>query len=364
MNRKQIIACGLIVFLILFGTAAYVSWQMMFGPMYRLGSVAAQAQSEDFLPAVTSESPGLWRVEPEISLYFQSFGQGRPVLVVHGGPAVPPSGEWAGLADLKGNFRFIYYHQRGCGRSTRPFNRFEGGNVYGHILELESTLGIGAQIADIERIRRILGEDRLLIIGHSFGGFLATLYAAEFPNHVEKLVLVAPAGLTRKPSPQTDLFALTSANLEAEDHLLFEALRADYFDFTKHFSKSEAELASMHLEVGTYILRAMGYQASSKPLLESQGLPSAGGWGAFAMYFSLGRNWEFSRALDIVKAPTLVITGVDDHLAKPGAEQYRSIDGAAFTEIKADEPSGQAGHMIFDDAPKGFGKVVAEFLLN
>ncbi len=53
---------------------------------------------------------------------------------------------------------------------------------------LEQTLGISAQVADIERIRRILGEEKLIMVGHSFGGFLASLYAAEFPEHVARMV--------------------------------------------------------------------------------------------------------------------------------------------------------------------------------
>jgi proline iminopeptidase len=69
----------------------------------------------------------------------------------------------------------IHYDQRGCGRSTRPIDRFSSPSFFDHI----------------ERIRTILGGDKLVLIGHSFGGFLASPYAAEFPQHVKALVLVA-----------------------------------------------------------------------------------------------------------------------------------------------------------------------------
>jgi len=81
--------------------------------------------------------------------------------------------------------------------------------------KLDQTLGLGAQIADIERIRQILGEDKLILVGHSWGGFLASLYAAEFPEHVTALIW-SPR-LTRwscpKPDAESDLFASVRAKL-------------------------------------------------------------------------------------------------------------------------------------------------------
>ena len=39
-------------------------------------------------------------VEPDIKLYHFAMGQGRPVLIVHGGPGRPRLKPWAGLAPL------------------------------------------------------------------------------------------------------------------------------------------------------------------------------------------------------------------------------------------------------------------------
>lgn len=91
-----------------------------------------------------------------------------------------------GLENLKKDYRFIYYHQRGCGHSTRPIDTFKSQNFMQNVTVLNKVLGLSAQLADIERIRRILGHERLILVGHSYGGFLASLYAAEFPEHVEK----------------------------------------------------------------------------------------------------------------------------------------------------------------------------------
>lgn len=364
MTLTRFLLGGAVAVLLLLVTGVVFLWQMMNAPMYSVGDAGDLMKSNEAIPHSAASSAGTWAVARGIELRHQSHGRGKPVLVLHGGPAIPHSGPWKGLAGLTDRYEFVYYHQRGCGESTRPFDRFEHRNTYRNIVKLESTLGLAEQIADIERIRVCSGQERLTLVGHSFGGFLATMYAAEFPERVEKLILVAPAGLIRTPSPETDLFELTAMSLDEADQVRFEELRSAYFDFAGHFGKSEAELAWLHLEVGVYILRAMGYESPELPHDKPDVLPSAGGWGAFAMYFSLGRQWDFSRAVSQIQVPTLVITGADDRLAKPGTQQYAMIESAEFVELTTEDQGAQAGHNVFDEVPVAFGDAVAAFLGN
>src|SRR5207249_1585729 len=96
--------------------------------------------------------------------------------------------------------------------------------------ELERTLGIGAQVADIERIRHILGQKRLVLIGHSFGAFLASMYAAEFPEHVAGLVLVAPSGVLVLPG-EADFFEVIGERLPKDQRDDYKGFLQDYFGF-------------------------------------------------------------------------------------------------------------------------------------
>jgi proline iminopeptidase len=70
-----------------------------------------------------------WRVEPDIELAHFVVGEGRNVLVLHGGPGQPFTGPMRGLEPLTSEFRFHYYDQRGCGESTRPIDHFESKNM-------------------------------------------------------------------------------------------------------------------------------------------------------------------------------------------------------------------------------------------
>ncbi len=360
MSSKRNIKRGLIgvvslVLLVLIGGWCW-SW-LLSQPLYAVGDVAKGKNLRGALAPPEQVEASHWQVEPDIRLAYDVHGEGTPVVVVHGGPGIPYREAWSGLERLEDRFRFYYPHQRGSGESTRPFDRFSVGNYYENMTELEQTLGLGAQIADIERIRRILGRDKITLIGHSFGGLIATLYAAEFPERVDRLILVAPAGMLTPPNEERNLFELVRAELGAEDRPEFDALMIEYLDFGSLFSKSSSELIELQERVGEFILRAMGYDPSSM----SPGT-RIGGWTAFAMYFSCGTAQDFRPALRRLKAKTLIIVGEDDRMSLPGARSYEPIEGARFVIVERDPGDRRSGHFVFEDSPEGFCSAVEKFL--
>jgi proline iminopeptidase len=54
-------------------------------------------------------------------------------------------------------------------------------------------VGWREHVADLEALRQLWALDRLIILGYSWGGLLAQLYATEHPDRVERLALVCPA---------------------------------------------------------------------------------------------------------------------------------------------------------------------------
>lgn len=352
--RRILIGVGALAVILIAG-ACLGNWWMK-QPLYRFGSVRKGENLRGPLQPPPQIEPNRWRVENDISLAYETYGEGHPVIVIHGGPGMPYEKIWKGLEPLTDRYQFYFYHQRGCGDSTRPFDRFEG-NFYENMIELEGTLGLGAQIADIERIRQILGQEKLTLIGHSFGGFIASLYAAEFPERVEKLVLVAPAGMLTPPDEHRDIFQQTRAKLESEQVAEFDALKMEYFDFANLFSKSDDDLAELHLKLGEYLLQAFGGEPS-----ELNSGTTVGGWSVFALYFSVGRAQDYRPALKEIKAPTLIVQGKDDGIAMAGTKSYKPIRGSQFVLIECEDASQPAGHFVFDQAPSQFEQLIEKFL--
>jgi proline iminopeptidase len=346
MSRPLIIG-GLVLVGLIVAVSVFV-WLQMQRPLYSPGMLREGKTEVSLVPPAQS-TDGLWRMEPGIDLHHFAVGEGRNVLIVHGGPGYPYTQPWSGLHDLTASYRFHYYDQRGCGRSTRPVDAFVSKNMYTNMQTLERALGISAQIADIERIRQILGEDKLILIGHSFGGFLASLYAAEFPEHVEALVLLAPADVLVMPQESDGLFGAVRKRLPEDQLAAYDAYMAEYFDFKTLFTKSESELAALQNGFGRY------YGAVLETALPPQGEP--GGWMVWAMYLSMGRRHDYRDALASVSAPVLVIHAADDLQTESVSQMYADAFLNARVNVIDD-----AAHFAFIDQPEAFGALVGEFL--
>lgn len=325
-------------------------WYWMEQPMYTPGMVrAGQNLRAPLAPAEPLPDGRFWKVEPDLQLYHFAVGNGRNVLIVHGGPGLPYTHAWPGLEPLAQSFRFHYYDQRGCGQSTRPFDRWTSTNYYENLTTLERTLGLGAQIADIERIRRTLGDEKVILIGHSWGGFLASLYAAEFPERVQALVLISPADMLVMPQPDGGLYEEVRRRLPTNLQSEYAAYLDAYFNFQNLFSKDETSLAESNARFGKY------YAAVSQAAIPEQGRP--GGWMVQAQYFSLGKRHDYREALKKVTAPVLVIHGADDVQSEKTSRAFADVfPNRQFRVIQ------NATHFSYSDQPQEFASVVGSFL--
>jgi proline iminopeptidase len=362
MRKKvTLFIVGLVVLVAISGIAV---WWLMGQPLYEPGMVRSgkNLRSSLVLPKQTSEEP-YWLVEGDIRLFYHTQGAGRPVLVIHGGPGFPIRRPLMALERLAGQYKFYYYDQRGCGRSTKPFDRFASRNFYANMKELERTLGIGAQVADIERIRQLLSQEKLILIGHSFGAFLASMYAAEFPEHVANLVLVAPSGVLVLPDTEGGFFQVIREHLPEEQRVDYDRFLADYLDFGQVFSKSEEELAKLNGRIGGFFLAASGERVSG----DANESADNGGWMVQAMYFSMGKRHDYRAALRVVQAPVLVVHGENDLVPERVSRMYvDSFPNARLQVIKNcnTRAAGRAGHFLFSDQPEELATVVGRFLVD
>jgi proline iminopeptidase len=109
-------------------------------------------------------------------IYVEQCGNpaGVPVLVLHGGPGGGCSPAMRRYFD-PAVYRVVLFDQRGCGRS-RPHAEVTHNTTWD-------------LVADIEVIRKVLGIERFILFGGSWGATLALVYAITHPDRVRHLVL-------------------------------------------------------------------------------------------------------------------------------------------------------------------------------
>lgn len=142
----------------------------------------SRRDSDGRYPAIEPFETGMLDVGEGNLVYWERCGNkdGRPVLVVHGGPGSGCSVNQRRAFDPE-RCQVVLFDQRGCGRSTphasEPTTRMECNTTH-HL------------IADMELLREHLGIARWLLFGGSWGSALTLAYAMRFPERVSEIVLV------------------------------------------------------------------------------------------------------------------------------------------------------------------------------
>ncbi len=109
-------------------------------------------------------------------IYWEKIGNpaGLPAVFLHGGPGGGCTPEQRRLFD-PARYNVLLFDQRGCGRSA-PFASLENNTTW-HL------------VADIERLRAVIGAEKWLVFGGSWGSTLALAYAETYPQRVTRLIL-------------------------------------------------------------------------------------------------------------------------------------------------------------------------------
>ena len=121
-----------------------------------------------------------------LSLHYAECGEGAPVIFVHGsGPGASGHSNFADnmRAFARAGFRAIAVDLLGYGDSSKPTDK-------SYTLDLH----VPALKAFVDKLK--LG--RLSLVGNSLGGAVSMRFAMDYPELMERLVLLAPGGLAPK----------------------------------------------------------------------------------------------------------------------------------------------------------------------
>ncbi|KIK59179.1 hypothetical protein GYMLUDRAFT_170030 [Collybiopsis luxurians FD-317 M1] len=103
-----------------------------------------------------------------------------------------PMAQWAG----KHNTSVYAIDWLGMGRSSRPPFRVRASknDIPARVSEAESFF-----VESLEDWRKKMQLEKMTLIAHSLGAYFSVAYALKYPQRVEKLILLSPAGVLRKP---------------------------------------------------------------------------------------------------------------------------------------------------------------------
>ncbi|MBF0291082.1 MAG: alpha/beta hydrolase [Nitrospinae bacterium] len=202
---------------------------------------------------------------------------------------------------------------------------------------------------DIEGLRQSLGLEKIYLIGHSYGGMVAQVYAIDHSDKLNGLILHSTSPTTGK-----GWFEDVGANMKwFEKEPWFPTAAQAFADAPK--MKTDDEYAEGWKKViGLYVYDYGSTKDKYDRLLGSMQFSVA----PFQGYLAEMADYDLRDRLENIQAPCLVIAGRKDFVfSVKYAEALRDgIPGARLTVL---EKSGHMGHI---EEPKAFNAAVKEFV--
>ena len=210
---------------------------------------------------------------------FSIEGTGPPLFLIHGIGAVRDAWRFV-LPNLREHFTVVTYDLRGHGTSPAP----------------ESSFGLDALVADLERVRERTGFERAHFAGHSLGGMIAPAFARAHPERVRSLGLLSTAaGRTEEDSAK--VWGVVRA-MEARGIADVLGTLIDRW-FTDDFIAERRDIADARL----------AQVISTQPEV-------------FLNVFRIYAGTEMAPWLHEVEAPSLVLTGENDGGCNPRLNRF------------------------------------------
>jgi proline iminopeptidase len=269
----------------------------------------------------------------DLKLWYKASGTGPVCLMPT--PAWGPSSDlyFRTLQPLEKIFTVVYLDSRGTGRSERA----KTGNEYTweHL------------VADLDALRAHLKQEKIWLMGHSFGGTQILHYACQHPDRVSGLVLLSSSAVAdarsardvnaraeqRKGEPwfREAVNALKAPrNTDKEFAEVMKKTLPMYWSDPKKISKFEDVFAATTLSA-----------AAKRGQAESKRIP-----------------YDLTNKLKKVKAPALIVVGDDDVFCSPLAARrlHLCLANSKLLHIE------KCGHFPWMEQPEEFFEQVPLFL--
>lgn len=283
-----------------------------------------------------------------VMIYYEEFGKGEPLMIVHGGPGASHDYFLPYLLPLAKNNRLVFIDERGSGQSQR--------------LQDSTQYTVENMVEDVEAVRKALDLGKMSLLGHSYGGVLAQAYALKYQQNLTHLILCSTFPST---SQMNQVLAKIKENMSPDlrnriDKMEKAGLFGHGLPYEQNRYTNEYMIAAWGEGYFPYL-----YQNRPDPNYD----PVASGnmswrlyremWGSDGEYVIDGnlKSVEYVDKLSTIKVPTLITCGDHDECAPWLSEEMHSkIAGSKLVIFP------HSGHMTFVDQPDMFIKTIEDFL--
>ncbi|KMO13814.1 alpha/beta fold hydrolase [Methylobacterium platani] len=250
-----------------------------------------------------------------------------PLLLLHGGPGFDHSAFKPLFSSLSDVAQVVYYDHRGNGRS-------EDGD--------RAAWTLAQWGDDVKGLCDALGLVRPVVLGMSFGGYVAQAYATRYPDHPGKLVLVSTAARVDFPAIVERFRGLGGGEVARIAETYWTAptaeRRAEYFRTCVPFYRRRPVDPARMQRVPVRNDTALHFNGPDN----EQG------------------RMDFRPALGGVRCPVLVMAGEHDPLVPPSVGQ--ALVAALPPDRLRFERFAECGHDLFGDAPDHAVAVLRDFI--
>lgn len=268
-------------------------------------------------------------------LHYKTFGSGKPILIINGGPGMNCEG-FGGIAQelAKMEYQTIIYDQRGTGKSIVE-------NINSESITMD------LMVEDIENLRKHLKIKQWTIFGHSFGGIMASYYATKHPETIEKLLFSSSGGLNMN---------FTSYVQERLNNNLTKIQRDSLGYFQNKLDEGDTSFETLKLRA-KYLANAYVFDKSKAPIIAER---------LTQIKFEINRlvfqdlrkiKFDCTNSFKNFKKPVLVLQGKNDIISTETAQEITN----AFPNSKLILLD-NCGHYGWLDAKDHYLKSINQFL--
>ena len=283
-----------------------------------------------------------------ILMYYTSIGNGKPLVIVHGGPGASHDYFLPYLLPLARSHRIVFIDERGSGKSEK--------------LEDASGYTVEAMVEDVESVRTALDLGKIDLLGHSYGGVLAQAYALKYQENLEHLILCSTFHSTKA---MNEVFRRMLEKMAPELRSRIQKMEsAGLYGHGKEFEKNRYTDDYMTAAWGEGYFPYL-YQNHPDP---NYSATAAGNmswdlyramWGSNGEYVIDGNltSVEYAGRLGTLTVPTLITAGDNDECSPALAREMNAlIPGSKLVILP------RSGHMTFVDQPGMFIRTINDFL--